>query len=398
MQPRFSLWRHQTLGPSWCGLAVAAAGRISKPLFLVPVAALLGGVADSPSRGSTAAGLIAFMRPPPSQDTYIYPCRGTVYTIQADAADLKAVGEGGCPDWSPDGTRLAVAAARGIFVIDTSGGSRRQLTRNPAPKARGGDGYPVWSPDGKKIAFIRIRFGRGNGPSVIYVVPANGGRLVKVAVTFGDIGGLSGNPDLSFGQVSWSPNSRRIAYARCVAPSGRSLAVGCHLETVGAGGRGRRKGPPIESRPDWSPNGPQIAVVQLIGNHRVLRLIRDGVKGGRRLLRCGCLQPKWSPDGHQLAFVDADGRLSIVSSGGGQVRRLTGRDFSSSDFAWSPDGREIAFIRWTDTVIYDSPDWRQFAKQVEIARTDGSGTRTIDSGPNADANVAWRPSISSANH
>ena len=393
MRPGFSLWPHPRLVRGWRGLA-AVGGRIGKPLFLVVVAAVLVGVADSPSRGSTAAGLIAFMRPPPSQDTYIYPCRGTVYTIQADAADLKAVGEGGCPDWSRDGTRLAVAAARGIFVIDASGGSRRQLTRNPAPNARGGDAYPVWSPDGKKIAFIRIRYGF-NGPSVIYVVPANGGRLTKVAVTYGDIGS---NADLSFGPVSWSPNSRRIAYARCVAPSGRSISVGCRLETVGADGRGRRKGPPIESRPDWSPIGPEIAVVQEIGYHDVLRLVRDGVKGGRRLISCGCLQPKWSPDGHQLAFADADGRLIIVSSGGGQVRRLTGPVTGLFDeFAWSPDGREIAFIRWTETVIYDSPGWRQFAAQVEIARTDGSGTRTIDSGPNADRNVVWRPSMAAAN-
>ncbi len=229
MRPGFSLRRHPRLVRVWRGLA-AVGGRIGKPLFLVVVAAVLVGVADSPSRGSTAAGLIAFMRPPPSQDTYIYPCRGTVYTIQADAAGLKAVGEGGCPDWSRDGARLAVAAGRGIFVIDAAGGSRRQLTRNPAPNARGGDAYPVWSPDGKKIAFIRIRFGF-TGPSVIYVVPANGGRLTKVAVTYGDIGS---NADLSFGPVSWSPNSRRIAYARCVAPSGRSISVGCRVETVGA--------------------------------------------------------------------------------------------------------------------------------------------------------------------
>src|SRR6266540_219972 len=177
MRPGFSLRRHPRLVRVWRGLA-AVGGRIGKPLFLVVVAAVLVGVADSPSRGSTAAGLIAFMRPPPSQDTYIYPCRGTVYTIQADAAGLKAVGEGGCPDWSRDGARLAVAAGR-----------------------------------------------------VIFVVPANGGRLTKVAVTYGDIGS---NADLSFGPVSWSPNSRRIAYARCVAPSGRSISVGCRVETVGA--------------------------------------------------------------------------------------------------------------------------------------------------------------------
>ena len=79
MPPRFATQRHPRLGRIWCGLAVASGGRIIKPLFLVIVAALLGGVADSPSLGSTPTGLIAFMRPPPSQDTCIYPCRGTVY-------------------------------------------------------------------------------------------------------------------------------------------------------------------------------------------------------------------------------------------------------------------------------------------------------------------------------
>jgi len=82
--------------------------------------------------------------------------RLTSYALHVDDAD-----------WSPDGKRIVVEAypnpsAYGdIYVVDATGGSPTNLTRNPAGQAGSAD--PVWSPDGRKILFLDNRVANGVG-------------------------------------------------------------------------------------------------------------------------------------------------------------------------------------------------------------------------------------------
>jgi dipeptidyl aminopeptidase/acylaminoacyl peptidase len=208
---RFESYHLGTSAGVWIVMAVnSKSGRIAIAVtFSLGVAAALVGVASSGrSLGSAAAGVVAFGRSPPSVDTLLYRCRGTIYTIQADGTEREAIGPGGCPAWSPDGKRLAVGSGRGIVVMDADGGNRREITRNPRAVGPGGDAYPSWSPDGRWIAFLRIHCCLDR-PSTIFVVPAKGGRLTRVARTDGDVGGGGTGEtedDLAFGPVSWSPN------------------------------------------------------------------------------------------------------------------------------------------------------------------------------------------------
>jgi Tol biopolymer transport system component len=84
------------------------------------------------------------------------PHRLTPYALRVDDSD-----------WSPDGKQIVVEAypnpgAYGdIYVVDATGGSPVNLTRNPAGQSGSAD--PAWSPNGRKILFLDNRVVNGVG-------------------------------------------------------------------------------------------------------------------------------------------------------------------------------------------------------------------------------------------
>ena len=72
---------------------------------------------------------------------------------------------------SPDGSLIAFAYQGDIYVVDSKGGTARQLTTNETYESA-----PVWSNDGKTIAFTSDR----NGGCDIYTVPVSGGLAKRV--------------------------------------------------------------------------------------------------------------------------------------------------------------------------------------------------------------------------
>jgi TolB protein len=91
-----------------------------------------------------------------------------IYRMNADGSNQIALttgsGYGGSstPSWSPDGSKIAFSSADGgwsstsheIYVMDSAGGGRVQLTSNYSF-----DGQPGWSPDGATIVFASGRTG-----------------------------------------------------------------------------------------------------------------------------------------------------------------------------------------------------------------------------------------------
>jgi Tol biopolymer transport system component len=101
-----------------------------------------------------------------------------------------ALGLGVCdPAWSPDGTRLAVTTAEGLWVIsnvfvDKGDSGERLVDSQAAPGAKAEFAYvafskPSWSPDGSRLAFVATS---GGGSWVEVVDAASGQRLAKSAV------------------------------------------------------------------------------------------------------------------------------------------------------------------------------------------------------------------------
>jgi dipeptidyl aminopeptidase/acylaminoacyl peptidase len=128
--------------------------------------------------------------------------------------------------------------------------------------------------------------------------------------------------------------------------------------------------------------------------------------------------PRFSPDGCHLAFVRPDeagkSQVWVMSTGGGEARKLTDVAGGITDIAWSPDSDALAFV--SDVDPDPAPDDHDPKKEPRVSvvrriryRADGLGwrgeafrhifvvdresgeTRQITDGEGDDSAPAWSP-------
>ena len=102
-----------------------------------------------------------------------------LFTMRLDGSDLHRLTpyslHADDSDWSPDGKRIVFDGYPGseafgdIYVVDATGGSVVNLTRDPT-----GQADPVWSPDGRKILFLDNGFVNGIGRTGLATMKPNG--------------------------------------------------------------------------------------------------------------------------------------------------------------------------------------------------------------------------------
>jgi Tol biopolymer transport system component len=108
-----------------------------------------------------------------------------VLAIGADGTGRRALGRGGRPAFSRDGSKLAFTLGGDVWTMNADGSGRRLL-------AAGGDDA-AWSPDGRRLVFVR------------------GGDLWTVtADATGEARLTSGPADDR--QPAWSPDGARVAF------------------------------------------------------------------------------------------------------------------------------------------------------------------------------------------
>jgi TolB protein len=194
---------------------------------------------------------------------------------------------------------------------------------------------PAASSDARRdvLVFVRQDY-RASGLNAgvdIWTISAAGGRAHRL------VGGLGWEEE-----PAWSPDGRRIAFARSVfAPGEPDIGLkSLDVWTVAADGRGRRNLTRDGSTsPDWSPDGRRLVLGRGDG---VVVVRRDGLRKRRIVRRDDSAAPTWSPDGHRIAFIPP-GELRIVGATGRGQRLLARGADSGSSPSWSPDGSRIAF-------------------------------------------------------
>ena len=228
-------------------------------------------------------------------------------------------GEGGSwPAWSRNGSRMAFSSLRrdGIWVMNADGTSLRRVTTSPTL-----DIQPTWSPDGRRLAFARFVPGY---KTEIFVVGVDGKGLRRLTSNRGD----DDEPD-------WAPNGKRIAWAFNAARPGHPSGIFTMNPDASAK---HYRGQGIAA--DWSPDGRRF-VFTLRGD-----LWTEAVGGtDRRRLPVALgtdARPEWSPDGTQIAFLSSQGsptdhyRLWRVDANGENRRLLTPDRESVTALSWAP--------------------------------------------------------------
>jgi Tol biopolymer transport system component len=238
-------------------------------------------------------------------------------------------------NWSPSGAWLVttekdeINGSSPLALISVENGKKQILTHPPALTV---DVNAAFSPRGDWLAFIRAR---GPSSSEIHIMPAHGGPDRHLPFEIHSIDGLT-----------WSADGQSLIVA-----SSRALSVG-NLWKIPLNGD-----PPVAlstlpahaADPVISSVSHRLAYVDLLRNGSLWRMSADGHTKDEQLIASRFIDsaPDYSPDGSQIAFEsDRTGasEIWISRNDGTQCKRIT-NIFGPNTSAprWSPDGSMLAF-------------------------------------------------------
>ena len=315
--------------------------RLAIAAVVLTTLGLIGISAPAQAKTSGPNGRIAFSRFDPAFGD------DATYTMNPDGSNVRPLFPAfasNTPDWSPDGTEVAVISFLGAACPPTCTGNT--VIINPGTghyRVLASPDFPavptfcsVWSPDATHFACDGEN---DSDPSVngIYTIrSSDGGGLTRIT-------NAEGAFDIP---IDYSPDGRQIVFGRvglnhiCTTTSA--------LFVVNVDGTGLRQITPGGFCDD------------------------DG---------------SWSPDGTKIAF-EHRGSIFVVHPDGTGLAKIplaTSSLNRAGDIAWSPDGTKIVFLLFTRR----APATGQ--EGIATANADGSDVQQLTTSPTFDHSPDWGP-------
>ena len=270
-------------------------------------------------------------------DIYRYDVDGgTVVNLLPDTPDLAPLPD---PDLSPDGSQLAMTVSHGagyaVAVMpaqpSSGGGALRYLTEHPYTECS-----PRWSPDGTLLAVTTGTRGQDTAIAVI-------------DVGSGESRWVGGSDEFFAGQLAWSPDGRRIAFA---GGPGDHPAIGVYELASGSVTWAWEDHHVDAHNPVWAPDGAALAfLVDVEGETGLCHIdLRGGAVTEYSIGPGNHYAPSFTPDGAALVCVlsrpDAPADLYRVELHDGDVTTLT--DSLPEDLQDTPfvSGSPVWFRSW----------------------------------------------------
>jgi uncharacterized protein (TIGR03067 family) len=130
-----------------------------------------------------------------------------IFVVKADGSDLKDLGPGALPSWSPDDKQIAIcrySPARGIFIMNADGSDARQIDS---------EGWgSQWSPARNEIAYTVYE---GNGAALCIYDLAKHERRKLEHKAYQQI----------YWGIAWSPDGDSIAFKGILSDGGNEIAA-----------------------------------------------------------------------------------------------------------------------------------------------------------------------------
>jgi Tol biopolymer transport system component len=242
----------------------------------------------------------------------------SIVVANADGSGLRELS--GLPEevagmtWSPDGTRLAVVGAQGLWIVGPDVSPTLVTPTTSSPSSYDFFESPQWRPNGHELIFLSNDLALSLKTGV-FVVQTDGSGLRPIV-----------QPTISDStQVALSPDGTKIAYS-IQRTDQREIHV-VDVET-GSDQRIAFDGGVADVRPHWSPDGTKLVFERsAVGGYQ---LMVGSVSGGpvtaigpTRPENTGGADVRFSPDGSRiLAFYNADKTTWVLDPAGGPGTKL----------------------------------------------------------------------------
>ena len=287
--------------------------------------------------------------------------------------------------------------ASAIFVSAADGSGERQLTTPPASTQ---DDEPNWAPDGTRLLFTRITAaGTDHEAHQLFVVAADGTGLTALTPGTPAEGAVIPGFD---GTGAFSPDGQLIALSYAHGKVGMHLGSDqiqfSDIVIMNADGSNRRQVTHSAAYAgdaggvSWSPDGKRLVYARTDARRRALFIIDTNGKHGRRLTPWSLGAngtPDWSPLTNLIVFravvndESGVGNFFTIRPDGTALKQVT--HFSdtviSHKVGFSPDGHRIVFAKAAANGHND----------VFTAKLNGSDMQRVTHTPQADTSPDWAP-------